>query len=124
MNERIKLIREMSGLSQEAFGSRLRVTRSSVSLLESGKRQPSDRTIKLICSEFDVNEDWLRTGAGGEENMYIPDDMKFLQNAGRLAQEQNEFKKFYINMLLDLPDEYWDYVYNEFKKFEKGKEKG
>lgn len=124
MNERIKLIREMSGLSQEAFGSRLRVTRSSVSLLESGKRQPSDQTIKLICSEFDVNEDWLRTGAGGEENMYIPDDVKFLQNAGRLAQEQNEFKKFYINMLLELPDEYWDYIYNEFKKFEKGKEKG
>ena len=124
MNERIKLIRKKSGLSQESFGERLKVTRGSISKIESGINNPSDQTIKLICSEFDVNEDWLRTGAGGEENMYIPDDVKFLQNAGRLAQEQNEFKKFYINMLLELPDEYWDYIYNEFKKFEKGKEKG
>lgn len=124
MNERIKLIRKNSGLSQESFGERIKVTRGSISKIESGINNPSDQTIKLICSEFCVNEDWLRTGAGGEDNMYIPDDMIFLQNAGRLAQEQNEFKKFYINMLLELPDEYWDYVYNEFKKFEKGKEKG
>lgn len=122
MNERIKLVRKKAGLNQEGFGERLRITKASISRIESGINNPSDQTIKLICSEFDINEDWLRTGEGGEENMYIPEDLQFIHNTGRLAKEQNEFKKFYLNMMLNLPDEYWDYIYNEFKKFEKKKE--
>lgn len=119
MNNRIKLIRKRADLSQDEFGKKIGITKSSVSLLESGKNNPSDQTIKLLCSEFGVNEDWLRTGAGGEENMYIPEDMMFLKNAGKLAKEKNKFKQFYLNMLMQLPDEYWDYIYGEFKKFEK-----
>lgn len=123
MNERIKLIRKKAGLSQETFGERIKVTRGSISKIESGINNPSDQTIKLICSEFDVNEDWLRTGNGGEENMYIPEDVQYLKNVGKIGKEQNEFKKFYLNMLMNLPDEYWDFIYNEFKKFEETKKK-
>lgn len=118
MNERIKLIRKKAGLSQEAFGERLKITKASISRIEAGINNPSDQTVKLICSEFNVNEDWLRTGAGSEENMYIPEDMMFMRNAGKLAKEKNKFKQFYLNMLMQLPDEYWDYIYGEFKKFE------
>ena len=119
MNNRIKLIRKRADLSQDEFGKKIGITKSSVSLLESGKNNPSDQTIKLLCSEFGVNEDWLRTGAGGEENMYIPEDMMFLKNAGKLAKEKNKFKQFYLNILMQLPDESWDSIYGEFKKFEK-----
>ena len=119
MNERIKLVRKKANLSQEAFGERLMIGKTSISKLERGENNPSDQTIKLLCSEFGVNEDWLRTGAGGEENMYIPEDMMFMRNAGKLAKEKNKFKQFYLNMLMQLPDEYWDYIYGEFKKFEK-----
>ncbi|MBE5980374.1 MAG: helix-turn-helix transcriptional regulator [Paenibacillaceae bacterium] len=122
MNDRIKLIRKNKGLSQEEFGKRLSVTKASISRIEAGINNPSDQTIKLICSEFNVNEDWLRTGAGGEENMFISEDMQYFQNVGKLAQEKNEFKKFYLNMMMGLPDEYWDYIYKEFKKFEEQKE--
>jgi len=122
LNDRIKLIRKNKGLSQEEFGKRLSVTKASISRIEAGINNPSDQTIKLICSEFNVNEDWLRTGAGGEENMFISEDMQYFQNVGKLAQEKNEFKKFYLNMMMGLPDEYWDYIYKEFKKFEEQKE--
>lgn len=122
MNDRIKLIRKNKGLSQEEFGKRLSVTKASISRIEAGINNPSDQTIKLICSEFNVNENWLRTGAGGEENMFISEDMQYFQNVGKLAQEKNEFKKFYLNMMMRLPDEYWDYIYKEFKKFEEQKE--
>ena len=71
MNERIKLIRKEAKLSQEDFGNRLSITKASISRLESGINNPSDQTISLICKEFNVNEDWLRTGAGGDENRYI-----------------------------------------------------
>lgn len=64
MNERIKAIRKKMDLSQEAFGERLGITKSSVSLLESGKNSPSEQTIRLICSEFGINENWIRTGKG------------------------------------------------------------
>lgn len=119
MNNRIKEIRKKAGLSQEEFGKRLSVTKTSISKIEAGINNPSDQTIKLICSEFNVNEEWLRTGVGGQDNMFIPDDMKYYQNLGRLGSEKNEFKKFYINMMMGLPDEYWDYIYREFKKFDK-----
>lgn len=33
-------------------------------MLEKGERAPSDRTIADICREFDVSEEWLRTGTG------------------------------------------------------------
>lgn len=33
-------------------------------MLEKGERVPSDRTIADICREFDVREEWLRTGQG------------------------------------------------------------
>lgn len=123
MNERIKLLRKQLELSQEAFGARLEITKASVSRIESGINNPSDQTLKLICKEFNVNEDWLRTGAGGEENMFVPADMVYLQNVGKLGSERNEFKKFYLNMMMELPDEYWDYIYNEFKKFESKEKK-
>lgn len=70
MNERIKELRKELGLSQESFGERLKITKASVSRIESGINNPSDQTIKLICSEFHVNENWLRTGDGGIENMF------------------------------------------------------
>ena len=33
-------------------------------MLESGRNAPSEQTIKLICFEFGINENWLRTGEG------------------------------------------------------------
>lgn len=119
MNNRIKEIRKKLGLSQEEFGKRLRVTKTSISKIEAGINNPSDQTIKLICSEFNVNEEWLRTGEGGQDNMFLSEDIKYFQNIGKLGAEKNDFKKFCLNMIMELPDEYWDLIYKEFKKFDK-----
>lgn len=121
--ERVKLVRKKTQLTMEQFGERIgNVSKSTISNIENGNRNLTDLMLKSICSEFAVNEDWLRTGAGGPENAFIPEDMRYLNTVGKLGNEQNDFKKFCINMLMDLPDKYWDYIYNEFKKFEKNKE--
>lgn len=121
--ERVKAIRKAKEMSMEQFGERIgNISKSTISNIENGNRNLTDLMLKSICSEFNVNEDWLRTGAGGPENMFIPEDMRYLNTVGRLGNEQNEFKKFCINMLMDLPDKYWDYIYEEFKKFEKKEE--
>lgn len=64
MNARIKEIREVKGLSQADFAEMLNLKRNSISLIEVGKRNPSDRTILDICNTFNVSEEWLRTGEG------------------------------------------------------------
>lgn len=64
MNMRIKEVREAKGLSQADFAEMLNLKRNSISLIEVGKRNPSDRTIVDICNTFNVSEEWLRTGEG------------------------------------------------------------
>ena len=64
INERIKEIRRSSGLSQTDFAERLGTTRGVITNLEGEKTSPNEPFIKLICREFNVNEDWLRTGEG------------------------------------------------------------
>lgn len=64
MNERIKLLRKTLGLSGEKFGNKLGLTRMTISNLEHNRYNLTEQTIKLICREYNVNEDWLRTGNG------------------------------------------------------------
>lgn len=64
MKDRIREVREHFGLSMEKFGARIGIGKTSISLLESGKNNPSVQTVTLICREFGVNEKWLRTGYG------------------------------------------------------------
>ncbi len=64
MNNRIKDLRSALQLSQEDFATSLNLSRNFVWMLEKGEREPSDRTIKDICRNYNVNEEWLRSGSG------------------------------------------------------------
>lgn len=64
MKSRIHAVRAQADLTMAEFAKRIGMTTSSISLFESGKATPSDRTVLSICREFGVNERWLRTGEG------------------------------------------------------------
>lgn len=64
MNERIKKIRKTIGLTQQEFADSIKVKRNTVATYEMGRSIPSDAAISLICKQFDVNEEWLRSGTG------------------------------------------------------------
>lgn len=64
MKDRIKQVRKEYGLTQEEFATRIGIAKSSVSLLESGRNNPSTQTIQLICQQFRVRKDWLLEGTG------------------------------------------------------------
>lgn len=64
MNERIKELRNQLGLTLEEFGSRIGMSKSGLSKIERNVSGISDQTIRSICREFEVNEEWLRTGDG------------------------------------------------------------
>jgi len=62
--ERIFQIRSEEKLSQAAFAQKINLSQNFVWMVENGKREPSDRTIRDICNIFKVDEVWLRTGIG------------------------------------------------------------
>lgn len=64
MKERIKKLRKHLDLTQEEFGKRIGVKRNTIATYEMGRNEPIDSVITLLCREYGVREDWLRTGAG------------------------------------------------------------
>jgi len=66
LHERIKKLRkEYLNLSQEAFGKKLGVSRSVINNIERNcLARPEQKLslIKLMCKEFNVNEDWILHG--------------------------------------------------------------
>ena len=64
MKNRIRLVRKDAGLNQTDFGKALGVSLSAVFKWESGENELSDAVILLMCQKFNINETWLRTGAG------------------------------------------------------------
>lgn len=65
VKERIKYLRKnILGLTQEKFAESIGLKRNTIAMYEIGDKIPSERTIKDICREFNVNETWLRTGEG------------------------------------------------------------
>ena len=99
MNNRIKNLRKELGLSQLDFASKLEISRSALSKIESGENNPSDQTVKLICQEFGVRREWLLTG---EEPKRLPPDEDDEIVDAVLAGE-NEFIKAVIRGIAKTP---------------------
>lgn len=105
MNERIKELRKSLGLTQLEFGEQVGVKANTIGNYEIGLRTPSDAVIRAICREFNVNEDWLRTGEG---EMFNPQDEKLAAFVGSLVADDSEpFKRRMVELLADLTPEEW-----------------
>lgn len=98
---------ENVNLSQEAFGNRIGLTKAAISKIEKGVSKMSEQTILSICREFNVNEDWLRTGKG---NMFSPmsEDEELDNYIGRISGGEDKFKKNLLKALCKLTDEEWN----------------
>jgi transcriptional regulator with XRE-family HTH domain len=89
MNNRLKELRKIQKLSQEEFGKRLGVGKAAVSKMELGTYNVTDPMIKLICREFTVNENWLRTGSG-EMIKSIPEEDEVAAYVSELLEDNGE----------------------------------
>ena len=102
MNERIKKIRNDSGLSQNAFAKKLSISRSAICKIESGENFPSDQTLALICKEFNVNEDWFINGTG---NVYKEKDGTFTELLSEIDDSDDDFIKSLITVYMGLDED-------------------
>lgn len=58
-SSRIKLLRTERGITQEQLASMLKVSRSTIGMYESGKREPDFETSEAIADIFNVDMDFL-----------------------------------------------------------------
>lgn len=118
MNERISLIRKEAGLTQEEFGARVGgLSRNYIWMIEKGDRIPSDRTISDICREFNVSEEWLRTGEG---EMFQPKSRneELFEFAAKVAEgEAGSIQAQLLAVMSRLTDEQWEVLAQVAKEF-------
>jgi len=88
--DRINQVITTMGIKKTEFARRLKISDSSVSTMCSGKSKPSGQTITMICYEFGIDENWLRTGAG---EMYAPKAENELE---RLVLSRGQSRRAYI----------------------------
>jgi HTH-type transcriptional regulator/antitoxin PezA len=108
MNQRLKKLRKSLDLTQQKFADRIGVKRNTVGQWECGINPLTDQTISSICREFNVNENWLRTGKG---EMFIKQtrDEQIASFVGSIqSSEDDSFKKRFISMLSSLGESEWE----------------
>lgn len=107
MQERIKGLRKALGLTQQKFADALGVKQNTIAQYESGRNAPIDAVVSLICREFNVNEEWLRTGEGA---MFLERsrDEELSAFFGDLLAGQPDFKRRLITVLSRLNESEWE----------------
>lgn len=110
LNERIKKLRKALGLTQQEFAERLNIGRGTLANYEVGRNEPIDAVIALICKEFNVNDEWLRTGEGGDAAMFVQrseeDELAAAVDRLKIGQSA-EFKRRLVVALSTLKEEHW-----------------
>ena len=90
MISRLKQLRKKLKINQTNFAKQLGITQTAYSMIENGINPLSDRHIKVICSVYHVNEDWLRTG-DGEMFFASPYEKEFTDIFTHLAPETQQY---------------------------------
>lgn len=119
MNERIKQIRKMSGLTQSEFADRLKASRDKIASYETGRVIPTDTTLNLISKEFNVSYTWLKTGEGPMEDP--TSDRDTLDKLTDVYQSLPERLKSLVDVLVEMDPEWWKTLDEAFAEIERRK---
>lgn len=115
--ERVKKVRKARDLTLEKFGEQIGLRKNTMSAIETGRNALTEANLISICREFGVNEAWLRTGEGGDENMFakLNEDDRFSINLGKLSQTENQMAKNMLNAIAEASPEKLKHI-EEFMK--------
>lgn len=102
VGERIKKIRKDRKLTQKAFAEQLKMSENYIWQIEKGDREPSLKVLRLICSIYNVDEIWLRTGTG---EMFAPKTRREeLEEIFHHCEIGTDAKARLIRAMAQLPD--------------------
>lgn len=115
--ERVRKVRKAHKLTLEKFGNQIGIKKGAMSSIENGRNALTEGNIISICREFGVNEVWLRTGEGGDENMFakLDEDDRFSINLEKLSTTENQLAKNMLNAIAESSPERLKHI-EEFMK--------
>lgn len=90
MQNRIKTLRKKLNLTQEEFGKRLGMKKNSISQIENGINSLTEQLLVSICREFNVSEEWLRTG-DGDTFADVPVEDEYFKAATQISKSGDKF---------------------------------
>lgn len=106
IGERIRQLRKDTlNLTLVEASSHLGISNQSLSAIETGKNNPSDQTIRSICREFRVREEWLRSGEGSMYMQLTPDQERAVFLASVTAGESSPEVNAFIDALKATPND-------------------
>lgn len=106
MEQQLKKLRKELGFTQEEFAARIGIKRAAISNYEIGRNEPIDAVVALICREFDVNEEWLRTGEGEMfTQMSRTDEISAF--VGSILKGEPDFRQKFISVLARMTPDEW-----------------
>lgn len=123
IGERIRHLRKNElKMTQDDFASKIDISRSNIGNIEIGRIAVTERVVSSICREFNVNEEWLRTGEG-EMFVQVTPYEKAYNRFGYIMENSSPSKKAALSVLLELlysvPDEQWNLLMQQFEEIKK-----
>lgn len=98
IGDRIKKIRLDSGETQETFAENLNLTKSTISIAESNKRNLSRRVLIDISNKYHVNLTWLEEGQGEPYEESEDTILRLLKAEFSLDEIDVEIIKMYLQL--------------------------
>jgi transcriptional regulator with XRE-family HTH domain len=124
LNERIfaifKSLNSTQKITQKDFAKKIGVDQSYISQIfkKNSDKKPSDRTLKLICTQFNVNEEWLLEGKG---TMFNKTNLELAELLGERIKSLSDFQINAMKTLINLPPEHVEILMSIIKSLNGGK---
>lgn len=100
--ERLKALRKALNIKQGDFARKISTTQGHISDIENGRKNLSERSIKLICFENwggkTVNESWLVSG-NGPMFLELPEED---ETAALVASMLDPNKDFFYDVIIEI----------------------
>lgn len=124
MKERLKQLRKDElKISQKKLAKKINITQATYGRYETGELNLTDRAIADICREFNVEEEWLRTGKPPIfKEMSEIEKMK--KTIDEVMESKSEFQRNALYVLATMSEEEWDLIekmYYKIKQHSKDK---
>ena len=98
IRERLLLVRKSKKLNQTDFAKAIGVTGSAICNYENGTRPIGNQVIRAVCREFQINEEWLRSGIGEMDSPEPSGVVGELVEAYKLNNFEAAFLESYLKL--------------------------
>lgn len=94
--DKLKQLRESSGLKQEELGKIVNLSKATISRYEANTIEPNNETLKLIANYFNVSVDYLLSNSN-MRNLHIQNSLDEVKLLGQKSEESKKTSPAYTD---------------------------